>query len=118
LKTRAEAVARLAEGPYGPFAAEYRRVAEAPMALVEVKTLLTAARGEVHMSARALRRKRAWQEKYNARFVLAVKGARKGHKYSGHSWYFLPALNPTTRLEEMERVDFGTIYGRLLEGQV
>jgi hypothetical protein len=118
LKTRAEAVARLKADPHGPFAVEYRRVAEAPMALVEVKTLLTAARGEVHMSAKALRRKRAWEAKYNARFVLAVKDARKGRKHSGHSWHYLPSLKPTTRLEEMERVDFGTIYSRLLEGQV
>jgi hypothetical protein len=84
---------------------------------VEVKTLLTSARGEVHISAKAMRRKRTWEAKYNARFHLVVKDARKGAKFSGHAWHHLPALQRTTRLEEMERVpDFGTIYERLLSG--
>jgi hypothetical protein len=104
--------------PEGPYAHEYRRVAETPLALVEVKTLLTSARGEVHISAKAMKRKRAWEEKYNARFHLVVKDARRGRKYSGHTWHHLPALQGTTRLEQMEKVDFGTVYQRLLEGQV
>ena len=119
LATRAEAVARLKADPHGPFAGEYRRVAEAPLALVEVKTLLTSARGEVHISARAMKRKRAWEARYNARFHLVVKDARRGDKSSGHAWHHLPALQGTTRLEEMERVpDFGAIYQRLLSGVV
>lgn len=119
LATRAEAVKRLRADPSGPFAAEYRRVAEVPMALVEVKTLLTSARGEVHISAKAMRRKRAWEEKYNAKFHLIVKDARRGRKYSGHAWHHLPALQSTTHLEQMEKVpDFGAIYQRLLGGQV
>jgi hypothetical protein len=119
LATRAEAVARLKADPHGPYAGEYRRVAEAPLALVEVKTLLTSARGEVHISARAMRRKRAWEQKYNARFHLVVKDARRGAKFSGHAWHHLPALQGTTRLEEMEQVSgFDAIYERLLGGVI
>jgi hypothetical protein len=117
LHARAEAVRLWRENPHGPYAEEYRRTAETPLSFVEVKTLLTTERGEVHISKKAMARKRAWEEKYNARFALVVADKRKGRKHSGHVWHYSPTLQQTTHLSQMAPSDFGAISDNLFRGQ-
>lgn len=77
-----------------------------PLHFFEVKTLLTAQAGAVHMSKEARKKKEGWVRRYHAHFHLVALDDRRGGKYSGHRFHFLPdQLDGTTRLETMTKVD-------------
>lgn len=70
---------------------------------IEVKTLLTSAKGEVRMNKKALARKLAWEKKYHVLFHTVVLDDRKGAKHSGHRVHWTPDVGSTLKLANMHR---------------
>ena len=82
------------------------RVLELPCHFVEVKTLLVSAKGAVHMSKAARRRKERWQNKYGASFSVVAVDRRRGRKHSGHEVHLaVGELAGTFNLHQMDKMD-------------
>jgi hypothetical protein len=88
-------------------------VVAAPLHFFEVKSLVTQkGAGAVHMSAKARRRKEAWEERYAAPFHTVAFDDRRGHKHSGHRLYYRRGVG-SVRLSAMEKVaDFDELMAR------
>jgi hypothetical protein len=118
LASRQEAVRTLTRRTSSTEAREAaQRVLELPCFLLEVKTLLVAEQGVVHISGKALRRKERWEQKYAASFSVVAVDDRKGTKHSGHRVYIAPnELAKTFRLRYMMQVQAMADVLKHLEG--
>jgi hypothetical protein len=84
----------------------YEHVLAQPAHFFEVKTLLTTAKDEVHMSKAAMKRKERWMSKYGITFHTVALDDRKGKKHSGHRVYVIPnAFGSTVKLADMQKAD-------------
>lgn len=70
----------------------------------EVKTLLTSPKGTVHISAKAMKRKVRWADRYHASFHQVAFDDRRGSKHSGHRVHVVVnGLGGTVHLKDMTR---------------
>ncbi|HEY7311886.1 MAG TPA: hypothetical protein VH643_21155 [Gemmataceae bacterium] len=69
-----------------------REALRATVVFVEVKTLWTSAKDEIHMSRKATKRKTNWEKRYNATFHTVTFDDRKGKKHSGNRLYYKPGV--------------------------
>jgi hypothetical protein len=107
LDNRETAVKTLTSGKASPEAKEAaEKVLSLPCHFMEVKTLLTSETGAAHVSAKALRRKERWRDRYGADFHVVVVDDRKGHKHSGHRVHLAAGeLAKTFNVARMQKVD-------------
>jgi hypothetical protein len=128
LRQREESVKALKTGlsPYTgqPLGADQRAAYEArlklPAHFFEVKTLLTSKADAVRMSAKAMKRKERWMDKFGVSFSVVAIDDRKGKKHSGNRVYVAPhELGGTTRLEHMRPVaSLADVLGTVRESRV
>ena len=80
------------------------RLLKQPAHFFEVKTLLTTAKDKVSMSAKAVRRKERWMDRYGVLFSVVLIDDRKGLKYSGNRVHVAPfSLAKTTNLAQCKQ---------------
>jgi hypothetical protein len=75
-----------------------------PLYFVEVKNLQKSHKNSISMTAKALKRKELWAERYSGRFITYIVDDRKGAKYSGNRVYMFNGVKKTVRLSECEKL--------------
>jgi hypothetical protein len=117
LRVREDAVRRAAKmTPEEVQAAGLGAVLSAPLYLLECKTLITSARGQVRVSRHARGRKRAWARRYAAPFGTVIFDDRRGAKYSGNRLYYRPDVGTTSLSRAFPVGSFGDLAGEIGKG--
>jgi hypothetical protein len=117
LRQREDVVRRLAQDPGGPQAEALRSWLDGHrLHFIEVKTMLVQAAGVIRMSADAVRRKRAWEARYGARFATVVFDDRRGRKRRGGRLYYHGDVG-NLRLDALRALDdFPGVLQAILAG--
>jgi hypothetical protein len=91
-------------------------VLNAPLYLLECKTLVTSRRSRVTMSAHAVSRKRGWERRYGASFHTVIFDDRRGKKFSGSRLWYRRGVGNTSLSKATPVADFGDLLGEIGRG--